>query len=114
MDDPAFDAYRHALGQTGGHGLAGTGQDATECLPGDPHEAGRFKLGHSFHIGQAQGLEFIKREHAFFQVAQRDACRFEINDSRKGCDAAGTMRAGHGPRLDQQDPFGKPDARQPI
>jgi len=101
MDDPAFDAHRHAFGQTGGHGLAGTGEDATECLPGDPHEAGRIKLGHSLHVGQAQGLEFIQREHTLLQVAQRDARRFEINDSRKCCDASGTMRAGHGPRLDQ-------------
>ena len=103
MNDPAFDSYRHALGQTGGHGLAGTGQDATECLPGNPHEARCIELGHSFHVGQAQGLEFIEREHTLLQVAQRDACRFEINDSRKCCDAAGTMRAGHGARLDRED-----------
>ncbi len=102
VNDAALDAHGHPLGQTSGHGLPGTRQNAAESLARDSHEPGGLKLGKPFNVGQAQGLEFIEREDAFLQIAQRDACRLEKDDTRERGDAAGATGTGHAVTLDSQ------------
>lgn len=117
VNHAALNAHGHPEGQARGHGLAGPGQNATEGLARDSHVPRRLELRQTFHVGQAQGLKFIEREDAFLQVAQRDACRLEIDDTWKGGDAAGTTGTSHGATLSAEGAslqgrmFTAPDAR---
>ena len=102
VNDSPLDANGHPLGQTSCHGLPGTRQNAAESLARDSHEPGGLKLGKPFNVGQAQGLEFIEREDAFLQVAQRNACRLEKDDTRERGDAAGATGTGHAVTIGSQ------------
>jgi hypothetical protein len=104
VDHPAFDPDRHALSHAGGHRLAGTGENPTEGLAGNPHPPRGIDLWHALDVRQAQCLELVEWKNPFLKVAQRNASGFEENNTRKIGDTAGTVRTGHGVKLKQARP----------
>ena len=78
-----------------GHLAAGFAKNPVESLAGDPHAFGRFGMVEAFATGKAHRLQFIGGESHFFQVAERDAGRFEIGRRRRVQNGAWAEWAGH-------------------
>ena len=78
-----------------GHLAAGFAKNPVESLTGDPHAFGRFGMVEAFAAGEAHGFQFIGSEDDFFEVAERDAGRFEIGRRRRVQNGAWAEWAGH-------------------
>jgi len=75
--------------------VAGLSDDAVEGLAGDAHACGGIDPVEVFGVREPQGLDLLREQHGFLQVAQGDACGFEIVAGRLMGDMSRAGGAGH-------------------
>ena len=75
--------------------VAGLSDDAVEGLAGDAHACGGIDPVKVLGVREPQGLDLLREQHGFLQVAQGDACGFEIVAGRLMGDMSRAGRAGH-------------------
>ena len=76
--------------------VAGLSDDAVEGLAGDAHACGGIDPVEVFGVREPQGLDLLREQHGFLQVAQGDACGLEIIAGRLVGDGSGAGWSGHG------------------
>lgn len=94
-DRAALDAQRFAVQEGVGHFFAGAFDDARERRPRNLHLLGCLLLIQAVEIGQPQRLQFVERQHHFFQRAQRCAGRLEVGRAGRDFDPTFAPRSGH-------------------
>lgn len=76
--------------------LAGLSNDAVEGLAGDAHACGGIDPVKVLGVREPQGLDLLREQHGFLQIAQGDACGLEIIAGRLVGDGSGAGWSGHG------------------
>ena len=76
--------------------VAGLSDDAVEGLAGDAHACGGIDPVKVLGVREPQGLDLLREQHGFLQIAQGDACGLEIIAGRLVGDGSGAGWSGHG------------------
>lgn len=76
--------------------VAGLSNDAVEGLAGDAHACGGIDPVKVLGVREPQGLDLLREQHGFLQIAQGDACGLEIIAGRLVGDGSGAGWSGHG------------------